>query len=75
MRNVKLTIQYDGTNYAGWQSQTNGRAIQDVVEAALAKVLNKKIRITAASRTDSRAHAACQVANFATVSALSNRNL
>ena len=39
MRNIKLTIEYDGTNYAGWQVQPNGLAIQQVMEEALARIL------------------------------------
>ena len=58
-----LTIQYLGTRYAGWQSQTNATAIQDVVEGALAKMLPEPVRIEGASRTDSGVHAAGQRAH------------
>ena len=62
--NIKLTIEYDGTGYCGWQAQPNGRAIQDVLEQALEKILGAKIRLTASGRTDAGVHALGQVANF-----------
>ena len=55
-RNIKLIIEYDGTNYNGWQSQMNGTAIQDIVEGA--------------GRTDSGVHAYGQVANFFSTSSI-----
>jgi tRNA pseudouridine38-40 synthase len=62
--NIKLTIEYDGTDYSGWQAQPNGRAIQDVIEQGLEKILGAKIRLTASGRTDAGVHAIGQVANF-----------
>ena len=53
MRNLKLVIEYDGTHYQGWQSQKNGLTIQDVLEEALSKILNQKIRLNGSGRTDS----------------------
>ncbi len=70
MRNIKLTIQYDGTNYCGWQSQKNGIAIQDVIEKHLKKILNEKIKLIGSGRTDSGVHAKGQIANFKTSSNL-----
>jgi len=61
---VLLTLQYLGTRYAGWQSQTNATAIQDVVEAALAKMFGTSIRIEGAGRTDAGVHARGQRAHF-----------
>lgn len=58
-----LTLQYLGTNYAGWQLQTNAVAVQQVVEEALAKMFGVAIRIEGASRTDSGVHAAAQRAH------------
>lgn len=52
-----LTVQYLGTRYAGWQSQTNALAIQDVVEAALGKLCGRPVAVTAAGRTDAGVHA------------------
>ena len=66
MRNIKLTIEYDGTNYHGWQIQPSEPTIQGVIEAALTKMTKTETRITGAGRTDSGVHAAGQVANFHT---------
>lgn len=70
MRNIKLTIAYDGTNYCGWQSQKNGVAIQDVIEKALKHVVGEKVGLIGSGRTDSGVHALGQVANFKTGSKL-----
>ena len=64
MFNYLLTIEYEGTNFVGWQSQKNGKSIQDSIEKALKKVIGTKIRITGAGRTDKGVHAYSQVANF-----------
>jgi len=69
MRNIKLTIEYDGTNLSGWQVQNNGeRTVQGFIEAALKKILKKKIKLIGSGRTDSGVHARGQVANFKTQS-------
>lgn len=75
MRNIRLTIQYDGTNYSGWQSQTNSIAIQDIIEKAILKVLGERLRIMGAARTDAGVHAAGQIANFKTGSLLPVKNI
>jgi tRNA pseudouridine38-40 synthase len=59
-----LTLQYLGTHYAGWQSQTNATAIQNVIEAALSKMFAAPIRIEGAGRTDAGVHARAQRAHF-----------
>ena len=64
MFNYLIKIEYEGTNFVGWQSQKNGKSIQDSIEKALKKVLGTKIRITGAGRTDKGVHAYYQVANF-----------
>jgi tRNA pseudouridine38-40 synthase len=64
MRNIKLTIAYDGTNYRGWQVQKNGSTVQEELEKAVRKVFGKKHRIYGASRTDAGVHARHQAANF-----------
>ncbi len=64
MLNYLIKIEYDGTNFVGWQSQKNGKSIQDTIESALKKVLNLKIRISGAGRTDKGVHAYSQYANF-----------
>lgn len=66
MRNVKLLIQYDGTNFVGWQRQKNGVSIQEVLESTLERILNHKIKLISAGRTDAGVHARGQVANFFT---------
>lgn len=66
MPRLKLTLEYDGTDYVGWQTQPNGRAVQEVVEAALAELLGAATRVTAAGRTDSGVHALGQVVAFST---------
>ena len=62
--NVKLTLAYDGTDFAGWQVQREQRTVQGVVEAALGRMLEAPVRVRAAGRTDSGVHALGQVANF-----------
>jgi tRNA pseudouridine38-40 synthase len=62
--NIKLTIEYDGTNYHGWQIQAKGETIQSILERALSTFCNAPIRITGSGRTDAGVHALGQVANF-----------
>jgi len=64
MFNYLLKIEYDGTNFVGWQSQKNGKSIQNSIEKALNKVLKTKIRIAGSGRTDKGVHALSQYANF-----------
>jgi len=61
---IKLVIEYDGTNYIGWQKQENGKSIQSEIEKSLSKIFKKKITIHVAGRTDSGVHALGQVAHF-----------
>ncbi len=61
---IKLTIAYDGTDYRGFQSQVNGRAIQDVVNDACTDLFGTKIKTIGASRTDAGVHARGNVAVF-----------
>ena len=68
MRNIKLTIEYDGTNYHGWQIQPNAITIQAAIQDALAKITKTQTPIIGAGRTDTGVHAAGQVANFHTSS-------
>lgn len=60
----KAVCAYDGTPFAGWQSQAGGRAIQDVIEARLAQICGAPIRIHGSGRTDAGVHAAGQVFHF-----------
>lgn len=66
MRNIKLTLEYDGIRYSGWQSQKNGLGVQDVVCKAVEKMTEEKINLIGASRTDAGVHALGQVASFQT---------
>jgi tRNA pseudouridine38-40 synthase len=61
---VKLTLEYDGTRYVGWQVQPNGPSIQAEVERALAELTKAPRRVTAAGRTDAGVHARGQVVSF-----------
>lgn len=70
MRCIRLRLAYDGTDYDGWQSQKSGRTIQDAVEAAVARLIGRKVRVLASGRTDAGVHAVGQVAAFRTNSAL-----
>jgi tRNA pseudouridine38-40 synthase len=84
MRNIKLTIEYDGTNYLGWQRQKRDPTIQETIENALVKITTPhlissptrgeesfEVKLLGSGRTDTGVHAMGQVANFKTSSALS----
>ena len=75
MRNVCLTLAYDGTNYVGWQVQPNGPSVQAKVEEAIEKLTGESARLLVAGRTDSGVHALGQVANFETESRINCCNL
>lgn len=66
VRNVKITVEYDGTNFYGWQKQPGLRTIQGTIEESIKKILQEDIKIIGASRTDRGVHAIGQVANFLT---------
>lgn len=70
MKNVKLIIEYDGTNYHGWQSQKNANTVQGTVERAIRGLIKENVSIIGSSRTDHGVHAYGQVANFFTSSAI-----
>lgn len=63
-KNYKITIEYDGTTFYGWQRQKNQISIQEEIEKALSKILNQEIKINGSGRTDAGVHAYGQVANF-----------
>jgi len=60
----QLLIEYDGTNYNGWQKQKNGKSIQETVEKTLKKILKNKINLYGSGRTDAGVHAISQSAHF-----------
>jgi len=70
MRNIKLTISYDGANFHGWQVQPGLPTIQGLLNDAVCTITQEKIVVHGASRTDSGVHALGQVAHFKTLSAL-----
>lgn len=66
MKNYKLIIQYDGTEYAGWQIQENSNTVQKTITDAIELLLKEKINLIGSGRTDSGVHAFGQAANFRT---------
>ena len=75
MRNVRITIEYDGTQYHGWQVQPNAVSIQEVLEAKLGTIIQEKVNVIASGRTDAGVHAIGQVAHFHTESSLDLSNI
>ena len=64
MKRVALLVQYDGSNYSGWQRQNNANTVQEILEKALFKITNHVVKTFAAGRTDSGVHASGQVVHF-----------
>jgi tRNA pseudouridine38-40 synthase len=72
MRNLRLTIRYDGTDFSGWQTQPARRTVQETLEAAIASITQEpRVRVNASGRTDAGVHALGQVANVYTGTKLS----
>lgn len=78
MRNITLTLEYDGTRFAGWQTQKSRTiksqkcpTLQETIEKVLQQILQEKVKLIASGRTDAGVHAKAQVANFKTCSKLS----
>lgn len=61
---LKLTIAYDGANYAGWQVQKVGLGVQQLIEEAIAQIFQQQVRIHGSSRTDTGVHARAMIAHF-----------
>lgn len=70
MRTIRLTIEYDGTNYSGWQEQANGISIQQTVEEAIERLTGSRYRLKSSGRTDAGVHARAMPAAFTTDSPL-----
>jgi tRNA pseudouridine38-40 synthase len=68
MRNLKLTLSYDGTDFYGWQTQPGFRTVQEILEAAIATLTGERVHANASGRTDTGVHAVGQVVNFYTAS-------
>ena len=67
LRNFKMTLEYDGTGFSGWQTQFKGlRTIQNHLEEKLERIFKKKVHCQASGRTDSGVHALAQVVHFKT---------
>ena len=64
MRNLKVTIQYNGSNYCGWQKQPDSLGIQGTIEKAIHDITREEVKLTGSGRTDAGVHALGQVANF-----------
>ena len=68
MKNIKLTIEYDGKDFNGWQKQPNKLNIQGEIERAITEIVGEEVELIASGRTDAGVHAIAQVANFKTSS-------
>ena len=66
MRNIKLTIEYDGKDFNGWQKQPDKLNIQGTIEQAIKSITGEEVELNASGRTDAGVHAIGQVANFKT---------
>jgi tRNA pseudouridine38-40 synthase len=66
MRNLRLILSYDGTDFNGWQTQPGFRTVQETLEKAIAAITGERIRVNASGRTDTGVHALGQVLNFYT---------
>ena len=64
MKRVALLVQYDGSNFSGWQRQKNATTVQELLELALLKISDHTVYTFAAGRTDAGVHASGQVVHF-----------
>jgi tRNA pseudouridine38-40 synthase len=70
MRNLRMVLEYDGTDYHGWQHQANGLSIQQVLEEKIAIMTGETVKVIGSGRTDAGVHALGQVAHFKTMSTI-----
>ncbi len=75
MRNIKIVVEYDGTDFVGWQRQSNGRSVQEELETILRMLTDELVTVTGAGRTDAGVHARGQAANFKIESTISTNDL
>jgi len=66
LNNYKIIIQYDGSNYCGWQEQENANTVQETIKNSIKTILREDVNLIGAGRTDAEVHALGQVANFKT---------
>ena len=71
----QIRVEYLGTNFVGWQIQSNGLSVQGVLEKVLHKFLNDKVRVIGSGRTDAGVHASEQSAHFKTKYKIINKNM
>ncbi len=72
-RNIKLLIAYDGTDFSGWQRQSNARTIQGEIESCLSTMTQEDLSLHGAGRTDAGVHAKGMVAHFSTTTSISSK--
>src|SRR6266849_1283916 len=75
MRNLKLILSYDGSDFAGWQVQPDAATIQGTLASAIGRVTGEKVLPQGSGRTDAGVHALAQVATFVTESPIPEQNL
>jgi tRNA pseudouridine38-40 synthase len=75
MRNLKLTLAYDGTNFSGWQIQPDTATVQGTLASAIGRITGEKVLPQGSGRTDAGVHALAQVATFQTESVIPAANL
>ncbi len=75
MHKYKITLEYDGTSYRGWQSQKNARSVQETLMHAAGKLFGEEVEIQGAGRTDAGVHALAQVAHVGTTKTMPVRKI